>query len=135
MNEIRSEEPGMEVPSERTAVQRYLLSESLSAEDKRRGAAHLELIMILEQLPKERLPDTVRERLYALEQSTLKTKKFMMGSDLFHPLLFVVGGIAGILLLNNGEMTGRFSIPSLTVLSVLFGIVFYDHFKSKFFSI
>lgn len=135
MNEKRSEEPGTEVPSERAAVQRYLLSESLSAEDKRRGTAHLELITILEQLPKERLPSTVRERLYALEQPTMKTKIFMIGSDIVHPLLFVVGGIAGILFLNSSEMTGQFSIPSMTVLSALFGIVFYDLFKSRFFSL
>jgi hypothetical protein len=135
MNEKRSEEPGTEIPAERAALQSYLSIESLSAEDKRRGTAHLELITILEQLPKERLPDTVRERLYALEQPTIHTKFFMMGSDTLHPLLFVVGGIAGILLLNSGEMTGQFSMPSMTVLSALFGIVFYDLFKSRFFSL
>lgn len=133
MKEKRTEELGMEIPAERPALQRYLSDESISVEDKRRGAAHLELITILEHLPKERLPETVREQLYALEQPTMNKKMIMMGSDLLHPLLFMAGGIAGILLLNNGEMTGQFSIPSMTVLSALFGIVIYDFFKSNFF--
>jgi len=123
----------LELHSTIDEISALLENKNLSEVERRMIEDHTAIIVSLASLSTENIPESLQQKLYAIEKQSLRSMIIEMLNDSKQllPMVLVLGGL--IVIVNSGLLEAKIAVQNIVIASLASGFVFYQLLKSKFF--